>query len=406
MIATVHAKNSGFWVLAVLWTANICAAAGDWPGFRGPNGDGTVARLPETWTPPRLVWRQPVAGECHAGMAVARAVLVTPEHNEKEDFYRCRDALTGVERWVRRFANGREMEYGAGPRTNPLILGERVFVLSAFGELYCLDLKTGRTLWEKGFRKDFGVRGVPTWGFCGSPIFAGGKLILHPKDVVALDPNTGRLLWEGKASGPNYSTPIAGTFGGVEQVITFDTASLGGWDLATGARLWNLPVAHDRGYIVPSPLKVGPHLLIAPGDEDAQRLGFKAEGRIDPKPLATSDTLESEVPTATVAGERILAAAPGLVLLDAKTLRPIWTSGKERLLRDDLHIVVAGDRALAFNTKGYAVLQAIKPERLEILGSEKLCEKTLMHPSFAGGCIYVRDAKTVYCYRIVDEVGP
>ena len=35
------------------------------------------------------------------------------------------------------------------------------------------------------------------------------------------------------------------------------------------------------------------------------------------------------------------------------------------------------------------MLLAIKPDRLEILGQEAPCA-TLMHPSFAGGCIYVR----------------
>ena len=59
--------------------------------------------------------------------------------------------------------------------------------------------------------------------------------------MVALDPDTGRLLWEGKASGPNYSTPIAGSFGGVEQVITFDAAVAG--RLGPGQRPAALEVA-------------------------------------------------------------------------------------------------------------------------------------------------------------------
>ncbi|MGD0896548.1 MAG: PQQ-binding-like beta-propeller repeat protein, partial [Thermoguttaceae bacterium] len=299
-----------------LTAATAPGAADDWPGFRGPRGDGTVAKLPETWTPPKLLWKQPVAGKCHAGMAVSAGVLVTPDCDDENDFYRCRDAGTGAERWVRKFPNGRELEYGAAPRANPLIHDGKVFVMSAFGEFYCLDLKTGRTLWEKDFRKDFGVRALPTWGFCGSPILAAGKLIVHPKNLAALDPDTGKLLWEGKASGANYSTPISGTFGGVEQVLTFDATSLGGWRLSDGERLWKLPASSEHGYIVPSPVKVGARLLIATGSEDAHLLGFAAQGLIEPEPVATNDGLLSEVPTPTVAGDLILAAAPGLVLLD------------------------------------------------------------------------------------------
>jgi hypothetical protein len=387
----------------VLATVAVAAsgAADEWPGFRGPNGDGTVAALPANWSAPKLVWKQPVAGECHAGMAVADGVLVTPDHDEGNDFYRCLDARTGAERWVRKFPNGREMQYGAGPRANPLVHDGKVVVLSAFGELYCLDLKTGRTLWQKDFSKDFGTRAVPTWGFCGSPVVAAGKLIVQAKNVMALDPGTGKVLWQGDAAGVNYSTPVVGTFGGVEQVITFDAVSLGGWQLADGKRLWKLPVPHQRGYIVPSPVKVGARILITVEDEGGQLFGFDAQGRIGPEPVASNESLLSEVPTATLAADLLLAAAPGLVLLDAKKdLQQLWKSGKERALRGDLHIIAAKDRALTFNPKGHLSLLAVRLNGLELLGQEKLCEATLMHPSLAGGCIYVRDSEKAYCYDL------
>lgn len=386
----------------VLMVAMAGRAAEDWPGFRGPNGDGTVARLPETWSVPKLVWKAAVSGECHAGMAVAEGLLVTPDHDGESDLYRCLDAMTGQEKWVRRFANGRELQYGPAPRANPLIRAGRVYVQSAFGELRCLDLKTGATLWERDFRKDLGARGVPTWGFSASPILAGGKLIVHPNNLAALDPETGKTLWEGPAAGPNYSTPITGVFGGVEQVITFDGNSLGGWELAGGRRLWRLPVESEEGYIVPSPVNVGGRLLIAPGKEGSRLLGFDAQDRVLPDPLAANERLASEVPTPTIISGRILAA-PGLFLLDGE-LKPLWQSDrKDRALRDDVHIIASKDRALAFNTKGQATLLAVRANTVDTLGTQKLCERTLMHPSIAAGRIYVRDAAAIHCYDLMGE---
>ena len=100
------------------------------------------------------------------------------------------------------------MEYGPGPRATPLIHQGKVYVLSAFGELYAFDLKTGKTVWEKDFIKDFAAPKAPKWGFCGSPLVAGGKLIINPGGkplIAALDPETGKLLWEARR--PARTTP-------------------------------------------------------------------------------------------------------------------------------------------------------------------------------------------------------
>ena len=176
------------------------------------------------------------------------------------------------------------MEYGPGPRATPLIYEGKVYVLSAFGELYAFDLKTGETVWQKDFIKDFGAAKAPKWGFCGSPLVAGGKLIVNPggkTSLAALDPATGKVLWEGAGAGPNYSSFLAGTFGGVEQVVGHDDASLGGWDLKTGKRLWSVPmeIEPDAGYIVPTPVAVGGKLLVADQKNGTQLFAFGKEAR-------------------------------------------------------------------------------------------------------------------------------
>ena len=69
-------------------------------------------------------------------------------------------------------------------------------------------------------------------GHCGSPLAAQGKLLISPggkATVAALDPATGKTLWTGAGTGTNYSSLIAGIFGGVEQVVGYDETSLGGW---------------------------------------------------------------------------------------------------------------------------------------------------------------------------------
>jgi hypothetical protein len=119
------------------------------------------------------------------------------------------------------------------------------------------------------------------------------------------------------------------------------------------------------------------------------------------EPVATNDRLLSEVSTPTLANGLVLGAGPGLICLDPNDgLKLVWKNTSERALRGDLHIVVTGKHALVFNTKGYVVLLAVKPDGVEILGKEKLCEATLMHPAVAMGRVYIRDAEHIYCYDL------
>ena len=317
--------------------------------------------LPQKLAEPKLLWKKPVAGECHAGIAVAGGRVLSPDCDAQNDYCRCLDAADRRRRRVRTFANGRELQYGPGPRATPLVAGGRVYLLSAFGELSCLDLTTGQTVWQKNYQDDFSAARIPEWGFCGSPVIARGKLIVHPQNVLALDPATGTLLWEGPASGPNYATPIVGTFGGVEQIVDYDPVSLGGWNLQTGKRLWKLDVPHELGYIVPSAVKVHTRLLVQPASNEALLIQFDEQGRAQAPPVAESRQLTSAVTTSTAVGERILCVGKGLVFLDAGDgLKEQWNGSQERSLRGDLHIVASDNRVLTFNNKGQLTLLALE----------------------------------------------
>ena len=60
---------------------------------------------------------------------------------------------------------------------SPTVDGQRVYVLTAIGELICLRTTDGDELWRKSYPKDFaGKKG--RWGFCDYPLVDGDKLIV------------------------------------------------------------------------------------------------------------------------------------------------------------------------------------------------------------------------------------
>ena len=126
----------------------------------------------------------------------------------------------------------------------PLIDGQRVFLYGALSHLHCVDLATGRIIWQKNIRESFGVTAMAAWGFCSSPLIADGKLIVNPGGkeaaIVALEPATGKVLWQTPGDQAAFGSFIVGEFGGRRQLVGYDKKSLGGWDLQDGKRLWQL----------------------------------------------------------------------------------------------------------------------------------------------------------------------
>jgi outer membrane protein assembly factor BamB len=380
------------------------APSADWPQWRGVNRDAHVASLPRTMPSLKLLWKQPVGNACDAGIAAAGTLVLVPDHDEKHDYYRCFDAEKGTVVWTRTFSNDREMDYGAGPRATPLVHRERVYAQGAFGDLHCFELKTGKTLWQKDFRKDFDVAKEPKWGYCTSPLIAGGKLIVNPGGkaaVAALDPETGKVLWEGEGGKANYSSFIAGMFGGVEQVVGHDDAALGGWDLATGKRLWSVPMEQGDGFIVPTPVNVGGKLLVTDQKNETQLFTFSKDGAIVTEPAAKSEDLAPEVMTPVAVGDVVLGVSKGLVCLDAaKELATLWTVKNEMAFKKNYcHLIVSQDMGLAFS-EGTALLFSFDRKGAKVLGKAKLCQKAFMHATVAGDRLYVRDSEMVYCYDL------
>lgn len=379
-------------------------ASADWPQWRGPGRDGRVPQLPKTLAAVKVLWQQPVAGACDAGIAVAGDRLVMADHDKRYDYYGCRRASDGKELWKRDFSNGRDMDYGSGPRATPLICGDKVYVLGAFGELHCLNMITGATIWQKDLVKDFGVKKMPAWGYCASPLLAEGKLIVNPGGdaaLVALDPDTGDLVWQGEGGRANYSSFIVGSFGGVMQVVGYDAKSLGGWDLNSGRRLWSLDVDASGGYIVPTPVAVGGNLLIADLDNPAQLFTFNSHGVILQPGIGTNEDLLPDVSTPVAAGDLILGAAGELLCLNASDrLKSLWNDDQGDAFASNCHLIVAADRGMAFSSDGDLVLFHFDRQSMEVLGKKHLCGETLMHPSLAAGRLYVRDSQFLYCYNL------
>lgn len=324
---------------------------------------------------------------------------------DSTDAYYCFDARTGKELW--RHLNpapaGKELDYGNSPRATPLLHGKHVFLTGAFGHLHCLELASGKVIWELDLREEFSVQDERKWGLSSSPLIVDNRLILNPggKDasLVALDPATGKVLWKTAGAPACYGNLIAATFGGRKQIIGFDLESLGGWDVSTGHRLWRVAPKRRADFHVPTPIVVGDHLLVAWENNGTLLFRFDKKGLIDPNPVATYARLAPDTHTPVVTAGRVFGVWNGLHCLDERTLSPIWVS-RETAFSRYVTLVASDTRVLAITLTGELIhfdprsqtFQSL--DRIKVLPDEAGLHS---HPAFVGTRMYLRGDGELVC---------
>ena len=204
------------------------AVAGDWTSFLGPAHNGTSAETRLTRTlPPPLVWEFP-KGTSYTSPAILGDRLVYVHRVGDEEVVECLHAETGESRWQFRYPTSFEDRYGYnnGPRSSPVIDGNRVYTLGAQGQLHCFDIGSGALVWRRHINAEYKVP-QDFFGTATTPLVEDKLLVINVGApggpcVVGLDKVSGREVWRaGKEWGPSYASPVPAIVHGRRRVFVF-----------------------------------------------------------------------------------------------------------------------------------------------------------------------------------------
>ena len=267
-----------------------------WMGPRRDNvwrEEGIVDEFPADG--PRVLWRAPLAGG-YAGPAVAAGRVfitdyVTDADVKVANFERktstgtervlCLDEATGKILWKHEYPVTYTIAYPAGPRCTPTVDGDRVYTLGAEGDLFCFDAPTGKILWSRDLKKDYATKAA-LWGWASHPLVDGDRLICiagtDTAHAVALDTRSGREIWRtGKAPEQGYVPPSIIEAAGVRQLVLVKPDAVYAVEPETGKPLWETAYNADNGSIIMTPVRVDDHLYIGGYQNKNLLLKLKAD---------------------------------------------------------------------------------------------------------------------------------
>ncbi len=197
-------------IVARLALALICAAAApcpaeDWPRFLGPRGDNTstetslLEKFPSDGVP--IVWEMKI-GTGYSAPSVRGGQMVLHHRVGREELVESFTAAHGQPLWRHAYPSSYTDPYGYnnGPRCTPLLTSNRCYTFGAEGKLICLDLGTGKIVWQRDTAKEWNVPEA-FFGVGSTPLLEDEKLIVmlggQPNaGVIALDAATGKTIWQ------------------------------------------------------------------------------------------------------------------------------------------------------------------------------------------------------------------
>jgi outer membrane protein assembly factor BamB len=406
------ADRARAWV-AVMLLIPAAALCTDWPQFLGPNRDGVYPGDDVTGSfpagGPPVVWKKNV-GAGFSNPVVANGRLILFHRQGGKEVVEALDAATGKPIWKFDYSTSYRDDFGfdEGPRAAPVVAGGQVYTFGAEGMLHCLQFAGGGKIWSLDTHREFGVN-KGFFGAAGAPLVEGTRIFLNVggksgAGLVALDKDTGRLMWKASNDEASYSSPIIATFGGKPHLLALTRAGLLGADPASGEIYFQFPwrARSQASVNAATPLVIG-DLIFLSASYGTGAAVLRVNGSQLEKLWSGDDSLTNHYST-SVHYDGNLYGYHGRQEYGQSFRAVELRTGKVRWSEDGFGagtVTLAGNRLLLMRENGELVIARAAPERFEPLSRAQILPGTVRaYPAIANGLLYVRNGNTLVCLRL------
>ncbi|WP_145211642.1 PQQ-binding-like beta-propeller repeat protein [Planctomycetes bacterium TBK1r] len=411
-------------ILASLSLPSASYGEDNWPTFRGADRSGVSSDtgLLDQWPSdgPELIWTAEGAGRGYASVAISDGKLFTlgdglSTADDDDEYLVCFDQKTGRPIWRSKtgvpWTSGNESWQSS--RSTPTVDGDRVYVLTAYGELICFST-TGKERWRRHLKDDLGGKKADGWGYSESVLIDGAKLICTPGGpqctMAALDKMTGETLWtcvRAEDRGAGHASVVVSTLGDTKVYVQTTGSGPLGIRADDGKLLWSYEIKRTTA-VIPTPIVkddlvffsagygTGGGLLRQIPDGDGvtaaeiyppnPKLGNKHGGIVLVGDFLYGDSEDQGVPFCAE-------------LINGRTEWKSRGSG-----RKSASITAADGKLFIRFSDGTVALVPASPDEYEERGSFKIPgsgeRPSWAHPVVVGGKLYLREGDQILCYDV------
>ena len=395
-----------FIVLFGMLTAGFTQEATRWRGDTG-NGIYNESDLLKSWPigGPEELWSFEQLGKGHSSVAVSQGNLYTAGLVDQTGMLYKFD-LDGNLVWKKAYGPD-FFESFPGTRGTPVLVGEKIYLQSGLGTLYCFHKSDGAVLWSKDLFKDFDGSNI-RWGMNETPVIDGDVIYATPggkqNNIIALNRHTGKLIWSSRAKGElsAYCTPLLFEHNGRKILVTHTASHLVGLDAASGTLLWSQKQPNEYSVHANTPVYYEGAIFYFSGyGQGGGLLRLSQDG--------SSVTQEWF-------SKKLDSRMGGAVLLDgylytsgdyAREWRCIeWESGKEMYVSSELGkgVVIYADGMLyCYSDQGELALAEADPSGFKVVSKTKVTkgsEQHWAHPVIHEGVLYLRHGSALIAYKV------
>jgi outer membrane protein assembly factor BamB len=378
-------------------------AYSQWPQWRGParNGTSSESGLLKKWPAegPSLVWSAEV-GEGFSSAIIQDQLVFTAGKKDSVEIVTALD-LKGNIKW--QGIAGRALMTGEWQqsRCTPTCYKNKVYALTALGDLACFDAKTGKTDWKMRAFEKFGGNFQSA---AESPLVIDDKVILTPcgyqTTMVALDRITGKTIWKSETlRDSNYfGTPVL--LKAKDKNYIFQSTKQYDFiaDPKNGQIIWKETRASES--MVPQ--LINNQVYFSGGGTKGGSLCHWSDD-LKKRNALWNDTIRSLVisGSAAIGNKLIVSGLPrGLCLIDMQTGKLLSRYNRIRTC----NFLVAGDQLYCYEDGTARVyLFNVTESGFQLVSSFKTANGTgpsIAHMSISNGLLFVRHGTALMAYNI------
>jgi outer membrane protein assembly factor BamB len=426
----------GLFLTGLFFVSNR-AAAEDWPGWRGPRGDGTALdeNIPLRWngeSGENIHWKVAVPGEGMGSPIVRgdRVFLVSCLTETEERILVCLDRRTGKILWQQAVVKSPlEIKHRLNSFASSTPAADDDTVYVAFleidgSEAPAPNVGTPRPLnpgqivvaaYDFAGKQKWLVRPggfASVHGFCSNPVLYRDLVIVngdHDGDsyIAAMNRNTGETVW--KQPRPHktrsYATPLIRDIDGEPQMAFAGSMHIASYDPRDGSTRWRVEGPAEQ--FVASMVYDGRQFYMAAGFPTYHVMAIRPDGSGD----VTSTHVAWHVKNVSCYVPSPVLVGPYLFVADDRgTANCFDTATGKRLWQTRLgthysaSLVTAAGRV--YFTADDGITKIVQPaEELNVIAENTLGESCFASPALANGQIFLRGEKHVFCIGTPDRAG-